>query len=313
MSEGSLHYKAGIGDDNPWPKDVTASRVFRTLPAGKDAYNYRSKVLMGMAQTRVLNEPPSTTPKDAVTFTLPSLSKPATPEGIMMLSVLEMQSLLRSGQMTSMELTGIAFDMLEKYDAEFNMVEVRPSPPPPPDLHRHHHLFHRLILHLPVLHLPQVPSRDLALQYAAAADSDFSKNIFKSYIQGIPFAIKDTYDLAGHATAYGSWEYLDNVVDTESPLVTYALQAGAVPLFKSSVPQLTWGFANFNGTTYSCLNGGYSAGAGSSGGSSIGSGTAVCLGVVPISICEQTGSSCQAPAIANGISTLIPAIGTFSR
>ena len=133
---------------------------------------------------------------------------------------------------------------------------------------------------------------------AAAADSDFSKNIFKSYIQGIPFAIKDTYDLAGHATAYGSWEYLDNVVDTESPLVTYALQAGAVPLFKSSVPQLTWGFANFNGTTYSCLNGGYSAGAGSSGGSSIGSGTAVCLGVVPISICEQTGSSCQAPAIA---------------
>ena len=103
------------------------------------------------------------------------------------------------------------------------------------------------------------------------------------------------------------------MVETESPLVTYALQAGAVPLFKSSVPQLTWGFANFNGTTYSCLNGGYSAGAGSSGGSSIGSGTAVCLGVVPVSICEQTGSSCQAPAIANGIATMIPAIGTFSR
>lgn len=139
----------------------------------------------------------------------------------------------------------------------------------------------------------QVPSKELALQYAAQADADFTAGIYKSYIQGIPFAIKDTYDLAGHATAYGSWEYLDNIVDTESPLVTYALQAGAVPLFKSSVPQLTWGFANFNGTTYSCLNGGYSAGAGSSGGSSIGSGTAVCLGVVPVSICEQTGSSCQ--------------------
>jgi len=159
----------------------------------------------------------------------------------------------------------------------------------------------------------QVPSKELALQYATQADADFTAGIYKSYIQGIPFAIKDTYDLAGHATAYGSWEYLDNIVETESPLVTYALQAGAVPLFKSSVPQLTWGFANFNGTTYSCLNGGYSAGAGSSGGSSIGSGTAVCLGVVPVSICEQTGSSCQAPAIANGISTMIPSIGTFSR
>ena len=95
MTEGSLHYKDGV-ENNPWPKDVTASRTFRTLPAGKDAYNYRSKVLMGMAQTRVLNEPPSTTPKDAVTFSLPSITKPDTPEGIMMLSVLEMQSLLRS-------------------------------------------------------------------------------------------------------------------------------------------------------------------------------------------------------------------------
>ena len=123
MTEGSLHYKDGV-ENNPWPKDVTASRTFRTLPAGKGAYNYRSKVLMGMAQTRVLNEPPSTTPKDAVTFSLPSITKPDTPEGIMMLSVLEMQSLLRSGEMTSMELTGIAFDMLELYDQEFNMVEV---------------------------------------------------------------------------------------------------------------------------------------------------------------------------------------------
>lgn len=72
-------------------------------------------------------------------------------------------------------------------------------------------------------------------------------------------------------------------------------------------------YSNHKGAVYSCLNGGFSAGAGGSGGSSIGSGSAVCLGVVPVAICEQTGSSCQAPAIANGISTVIPAIGTFSR
>ena len=47
--------------------------------------------------------------------------------------------------------------------------------------------------------------------------------------------------MAGYATVYGSWEFLDNVVQTESPLVTYAVEAGAVPLFKSTVPQLTWG------------------------------------------------------------------------
>jgi len=75
----------------------------------------------------------------------------------------------------------------------------------------------------------------------------------------------------------------------------------------------TWGTNNWKGTVYSCLNGGYAAGALNSGGSSIGSGVAVCLGVVPVAICEQTGSSCQAPAIASGISTIIPALGTFSR
>jgi Asp-tRNA(Asn)/Glu-tRNA(Gln) amidotransferase A subunit family amidase len=72
-------------------------------------------------------------------------------------------------------------------------------------------------------------------------------------------------------------------------------------------------YSNYKGAVYSCLNGGFAAGAGGSGGSSIGSGAAVCLGVVPVAICEQTGSSCQAPAIANGISTVIPALGTFSR
>lgn len=105
----------------------------------------------------------------------------------------------------------------------------------------------------------------------------------------------------------------NNIVETESPLVTYAIQNFAVPLFKSSVPQTTWGTANHKGNVYSCLNGGFAGGTGDSGGSSLGSGTSVCLGVVPVAICEQTGSSCQSPAIANGISTFIPAHGTLSR
>lgn len=262
---------------------------------------------MGQSQTRVLNEAPSTTSKEDVFFDLPqNVSLPDTDEGIMMLSVLEMQALLREGALTAVQLTNISLSMLEKYDPEFNMVEV--------------------------------PTFDLAMDLATEADANFAAGIFLSPIQGIPFAIKDTYDVAGYATAYGSWEFLENVVQTESPLVTFAVEAGAIPLFKSSgkacglytkiqsfftnttsfmllstVPQLTWGTANFNGTTYSCLNGGYAAGAEGQGGSSIGSAAAVCLGVVPVAICEQTGSSCQSPAIANGISTVIPAIGTLSR
>lgn len=188
---------------------------------------------MGMAQTRVLNEPPSVTAKEDVVFDVPlDVVRPESDEEIMLMSVLEMQGvsclslhfrpkrelpadylyfpqLLRTGQLTSVELTNIALTMLEKYDAEFNMLEVE--------------------------------LKDLALEVAAKADVMFANSTYVSAIQGIPFAIKDTYDVKGYATAYGSWEFMDNIVESESPLVTYAVEAGAVPLFKSSVPQLTWG------------------------------------------------------------------------
>lgn len=278
-SDGSLHF-----EPNPtWNADIEASRAFRKTESGKKVYSYRNKVLMGMSQTRILNEPPYITPKDEVVFDIPyDVEVPDTDEGILMLSVLEMQGLLRSRNITSTQLTQIALDALYKYDSEYNILEVK--------------------------------LEDLAFKIAAEADAKFDAGEYVSAIQGIPFAIKDTYDVKGYATAYGSFEFLNNIVeDAESPLVTYAIEALAVPLFKSTVPQLTWGYANYNGTVYSCLNGGFAAGAGGSGGSSIGSGAAVCLGVVPVAICEQTGSSCQSPAIASGISTIIPAIGTFSR
>jgi len=275
-AEDSMHWRP----NEDWSDRVVAARAFRETSSG-NIYNYRSKTLMGMASSRVLNEPPTTTSKDAVTFILPNVTRPDTDEEMMMLSVLEMQALLRKGDLTSVELTNIALAMLDKYDNEFNMNEV--------------------------------DTRDLALRIAAEADALFAAGEYRSFIQGIPFAVKDTYDVAGYATAYGSWEFMENIVETESPLVTFAVENYGVPLFKSSVPQMTWGTANYKGNVYSCLHGGFAGGAGNSGGSSLGSGTAVCLGVVPVAICEQTGSSCQSPAIANGISTIIPALGTFTR
>jgi hypothetical protein len=195
----SMHWRP----DERWSGRVTASRDFRESLSG-DIYNYRNKgtsmrvvhrgieqiivsfliflffsltVLMGMAQTRVLNDPPSVTAKEDVVFDIPTdIVLPDTDEGIMMLSVLEMQALLRAGSITSVQLTNIALNMLEKYDAEFNMLEVE--------------------------------LRDLALRIAGEADVLFAAGEFVSPIQGIPFAIKDTYDVAGYATAYGSWEFM---------------------------------------------------------------------------------------------------------
>lgn len=188
----SMHFRP----TESWSQRVEASRAFRRTESGS-IYNYRNKVLMGMAQSRILNEAPETTPKDAVTFDLPTdVTRPATDEEVMMLSVLEMQALLRSGQISSVELTNIALSMLDKYDPEFNMNEV--------------------------------DTRDLALRIAAEADALFAQEDYRSYIQGIPFAIKDTYDVAGYATAYGSWEFmyvpaLSNNIGGKFDVITFPL------------------------------------------------------------------------------------------
>jgi hypothetical protein len=153
-AEDSMHWRP----TEDWSSRVVAAREFRETSSGH-IYNYRSKTLMGMASSRILNEPPTTTPKEDVIFTLPEgVSRPATDEELMMMSVLEMQALLRQGDLTSVELTTIALDLLDKYDDSFNLNEV--------------------------------DTRDLALRVAGEADALFAAGDYRSFIQGIPFAIK---------------------------------------------------------------------------------------------------------------------------
>ena len=143
---------------------MEASRKFRETLTGKDVYSYRSKVEMGMSQTRVLNEPPLVTPKDDVMFDIPDdVDLPDSDEGILMLSVLEMQGLLRSGKLTATKLTDIALAALKKYDPEYNMLEVE--------------------------------LEDLAYSVAAEVDAMLLAGDYVSPIMGIPFAVKDTYDV----------------------------------------------------------------------------------------------------------------------
>ena len=119
---------------------------------------------MGMSQTRVLNEAPFVTAKDDVVFDIPTdVELPDSPEEILMLSVLEMQGLLRAGKLTATKLTEYALDALKKYDPEYNLLEVE--------------------------------LEDLAFSVAEEVDDLLEKGIYVSPIMGIPFAIKDTYDV----------------------------------------------------------------------------------------------------------------------
>lgn len=188
-SNESLHF-----DPEPtWSNDVEAIRAFRKTESG-GVYNYRNKVLMGMAQTRVLNYPPEVTAKEDVDFTIPTdVVRPDTDEEILMMSVLEMQGLLRTGQLTSVELTEISLAMLDKYDPEFNMLEVA--------------------------------LKDLAMEKANMADEMFAAGEYVSAIQGIPFAIKVLYSTC-RSFGFLFYEAINSLVLLLTPLRTHTMWRG---------------------------------------------------------------------------------------
>ena len=157
------------------------------------------------ATSRRKEKIPSVTAKDDVVFDIPAnMVMPTTDEGVLMLSVLEMQALLREDSITSVELATMALNMLEIYDPEYNMLEVE--------------------------------LRDLILVVAADAGTKFANGAILSGVQGIPFAIKDTYDVSGYyATAYGSEEFIINI-RRKSRLFIFIHNSGAETIRVRSLP-----------------------------------------------------------------------------
>lgn len=131
-------------------------------------------------------------------------------------------------------------------------------------------------------------------------------------LAGVPYAVKNLYDIAGEITLAGS------VINRSHPpaeadafLVTQLQAAGAVLVGALNMDEYAYGFTTEN-THYGPCHNPHDL-ARISGGSSGGSGAAVAAGQVPLSLGSDTNGSIRVPASLCGVWSLKPTFGRLSR
>lgn len=128
-------------------------------------------------------------------------------------------------------------------------------------------------------------------------------------LYGVPFAIKDNIDLAGHPTTAACPEYAYVAQHTAS-VVQALLDAGAMLIGKTNLDQFATGLVGTRSPYGACANtfdARYI-----SGGSSSGSAVVVAAGVVSFSLGTDTAGSGRVPAAFNNLVGLKPTCGLLS-
>jgi Asp-tRNA(Asn)/Glu-tRNA(Gln) amidotransferase A subunit family amidase len=149
---------------------------------------------------------------------------------------------------------------------------------------------------------------DLALKQASSADADLAKGQVRSGLHGVPYGIKDLFDVANVRTTWGAEPYKNRIAASNAAVVDKLEAAGAVLLGKTSAGALAYGDIWFGGETRNPWN----PEEGSSG-SSAGSASATAAGLVGFSLGTETLGSIVSPSNRCGCTGLRPTFGRVSR
>ncbi len=148
---------------------------------------------------------------------------------------------------------------------------------------------------------------DRAREGAARADEVTASGVTLGPLHGLPFAFKDTHEVAGWRTTFGSPLRADYVPRRDELIVERIRGAGAVPIGKTNVPEWAAGSHTFNpifGTTRNPYDLSRSAG-----GSSGGAAAALAAGMVPLADGSDMGGSLRNPASFCNVVGLRPSVG----
>jgi AtzE family amidohydrolase len=153
---------------------------------------------------------------------------------------------------------------------------------------------------------------DQAIAAAAQVDAAIAAGAEPGILAGVPFAVKNLFDIQGLPTLAGSKINADNPPAAEDAVAVTALkQAGAVLVGALNMDEYAYGFVTENshfGATHNPHDLSRSAG-----GSSGGSAAAVAGGLVPLTLGSDTNGSIRVPASLCGIFGLKPTYGRLSR
>lgn len=191
-------------------------------------------------------------------------------------SIRELAYLLKTHQVTSVELTKMFIDRLKKHDQK--------------------------------LHCVITITEELAMEQAQKADREISSGQYRGLLHGIPYGAKDLLAVKGYKTTWGAVPYKDQVIDETATVIKKLEEAGAVLVAKLTLGALAWGDVWFGEKTRNPWN----LEQGSSG-SSAGSASATAAGLVPFAIGSETWGSIVSPSTRCGTSGLRPTFGAVSR
>ena len=155
-------------------------------------------------------------------------------------------------------------------------------------------------------------TEERALREAAAIDERVRRGEDPGPLAGVPYAVKNLFDIAGVTTLAGARIETDKPpAARDASLVTRLKDAGAVLVGALNMDEYAYGFTTENahfGATHNPHDLARSAG-----GSSGGSGAAVAGGLVPLALGSDTNGSIRVPASLCGIFGLKPTFGRLSR
>ncbi|MDX1387750.1 MAG: amidase [Acidobacteriota bacterium] len=202
--------------------------------------------------------------------------RPDSDETLAFASVRELAPLVRARKVSSVELTRLYLDRLEKHD--------------------------------PVLRCVISRTDDLAMKQAERADREIAAGGYRGPLHGIPWGAKDLLAVPGYRTTWGATPFKNQVIDETATVVARLEEAGAVLVAKLTLGALAWGDVWYDATTKNPWN----VEQGSSG-SSAGSASATAAGLVGFSIGTETWGSIVSPCTRCGTSGLRPTFGRVSR
>ena len=195
------------------------------------------------------------------------------------LTIREAAGLLKSGQLSPVELTQAFLDRIEATDDR--------------------------------LHSYIIVLKEQALDDARLAEAEIRRGDYKGPLHGIPFALKDLYDTAGVTTTAGSKVYIDRVPAEDATTTARLKAAGGILLGKLAMHEFALGGPDFT-TPFPPARNPWNLDH-ITGGSSSGSGSAVASGQAMAALGSCTGGAIRGPASLCGIVGLKATYGRVSR
>ncbi|WP_414754942.1 AtzE family amidohydrolase [Anabaena sp. CCY 9910] len=155
-------------------------------------------------------------------------------------------------------------------------------------------------------------TRETALADAARIDREIAAGNDPGLLAGVPFAVKNLFDIAGLTTLAGAKINAENPpASRDATAVAKLKQAGAVLVGALNMDEYAYGFVTEN-SHYGVTRNPHDLQR-VAGGSSGGSAAAVAAGLVPFTLGSDTNGSIRVPAALCGVFGFKPTYGRLSR